>query len=113
MFKRSINDGCTLASAHGPCRVTDYRSAGCHAFGYHRAHAHHGAPANDQRLARLALLQDGTRANVSMVFNHDIAVAVHARRKGDEIAHHAVVFDITVEIGVEVLANAYIAGQRD
>ena len=62
--------------------------------------------ADPQRLARLALANDGARANVRMVADVDVAVALHPWGKGHEIADDAVMLDVGVEIGVEMMRRS-------
>jgi len=52
-----------------------------------------------------------TRTNVGVILNYDITVALDARSKSDEIAHHAVMLHIAVQVGMKVPTDANIAGQ--
>jgi hypothetical protein len=48
-----------------------------------------------------------------MVFNVNMAVAHHARGKRHKVTDHTIVLDIAVKVGMEMLANTDVAGQRD
>jgi hypothetical protein len=47
-----------------------------------------------------------------VIFNHDVAIAVDARRESDEVADHAIMLDVAIKVGVKVLPNTDVAGQR-
>ena len=75
------------------------------------AHAHYGAPANYQGLARLPLLNDSASAYVSMIFDDHIAVALYSWRKSNKVANYAIMLNITVQVRMKMPADSYITGQ--
>src|SRR5690606_8903904 len=92
-------------------RVAHDRCTGGYATCNDGAHPDDGAATDYQGLIGLALLDHGVGPDVGMVMNMNVAVALDSRREGDEVADDAVVLDIAVEIGVEMLADADVRGQ--
>ncbi|WP_311763895.1 hypothetical protein, partial [Escherichia coli] len=60
---------------------------------------------------RCSLLQDRACADIRVVVDMHIAVAHHTGREGHEIADHAIVRDIGVDVGVKVPPDADRRGQ--
>ena len=63
--------------------------------------------------ARTALTQHGPGADIGVILNVHIAVALHARRKSHEITQHAVVLDDAADVRVKIPSDADVRCDRD
>jgi hypothetical protein len=79
--------------------------------GHHRGHSHDRAFADPKRFAALAIAQRSSRSDVGEITDADVAVAIHARSKGYEIADIAVMSDVAVPVALELASDA--AGMAD
>ena len=105
---RMIHDSLLFAvSPKQSGRVPNPRFAGGHVLCDDRAHADHRALPN-----RYALLEAGSGADISPVSNRDVAVAVHAGGECDEVADHAVMCNLAIDVGVEVISDAGAASDH-
>ena len=93
--------------------IAHHGYAGWNAFGNHRTHPYNRAAPNHQWAPRLALLDDGTGADICVVFDDDISIAFYPRGEGNEIADDAVMLHVTIKVRVEMSPNPDIACERD
>jgi hypothetical protein len=58
------------------------------------------------------LLDDSSSADINIVLDHGISVALNTRRKRNKIPNYAIVSHIAVNIAVEMASDLDIAGER-
>ncbi|MCY1552622.1 hypothetical protein D9M68_890290 [compost metagenome] len=59
------------------------------------------------------MLDNSTGADVGVVLNVHVTVALGTGREGDEVADHTIVFDITVQVGVKVPPDTNVRSERN
>ncbi len=94
------------------CRIPNHGDTRWHIPGHHGAHPHNSASTNDQWRSRGTLTNDCARTDVSVILDMDIAIAMDAGRECNEVADHAVMFYVTVKIGMKMLPDLDVTRER-
>src|SRR5438270_9226938 len=76
------------------------------------AHADDRTFADHQRPLGRALPDHCPGSDVRMIADVHVAIAVHARRKSDEVGDAAIMRDVRINVGLEAPADAHVRGDR-
>jgi len=102
-----------FSPGHQPRWIASHRRTSRNAPGHDCPHTNSGSTANDKRHATATLPKHGAGTHKDMVLDYNISVAHDARRESHVIAYHTVMLNVTIQIGVEVLADTHVRCQGD